>query len=120
MAFGAGDILAVPNYQNSDTYLWDILTKKRVATFAEPGSDAYAPDTVAFGPNGTLAVGGDNGDTCLWDTATRKLMTKKLIGTVTGPASQGVSTVAFGPGGILAVADLSGNTYRWHLTPHPA
>jgi WD40 repeat protein len=68
---------------------------------------------VAFGPGGTtLAVGYDNGDVYLWDTATRK-----VTGILHGPGkgTRAVASLAFGPGGTLSVGATNGDVYLWHV-----
>jgi Caspase domain/WD domain, G-beta repeat len=76
----------------------------------------YLVTSVAFGPGGTLAVGGQNaglskGAIYVWDLATGK-----VIDTLTDPGSEGVDAVAFAPGGtILAAGDFNGSTYLWDL-----
>jgi WD40 repeat protein len=71
--------------------------------------------SVAFGPGGTLATSDENGNTYLWDTATRRI-TATLPVPTTGQGVQGVTSVAFGPDGTLAVGDENGSTYLWRLT----
>ena len=69
--------------------------------------------SVAFGPGGaTMAVGYDNGDVYLWDTAAEK--TAEILH---GPAGRagGVSALTFGPGGTLAVGAAIGDIYLWHI-----
>ena len=61
-----------------------------------------------------MAVGYNNGDVHLWDTAA-----DKTIGVLhehgDGPGPGGVSALAFGPGGILAVGATIGDIYLWHI-----
>lgn len=82
---------------------------------ARPTTTLTNPDThggsvMAFSPNGsTIATADDNGNTFLWDTATRT-----RAATLTEPGSKGVMAVAFSPhGSTLATAGLNGRTYLW-------
>lgn len=73
VAFGPDSTLAVGIACPSDgacgggtsAYVWNTATKSVIATLTDPGSDS-PNNSVAFGPDGTLAVGGPNGDTYLW------------------------------------------------------
>ena len=70
--------------------------------------------SVAFGPGGTtMAVGYDNGDVYLWDTATEKV-TDILHGPAGGTG--GVSAVASGPAGTLDIGAANGDVYLWHIS----
>jgi WD40 repeat protein len=77
-----------------------------IATLTEPGQELLS--ALAFGPNGLLATGNDDGRIYLWNTTT-----KKVAATFTDPHSQGVFSMAFAPDGTLAVGDGNGNTYLW-------
>jgi eukaryotic-like serine/threonine-protein kinase len=67
--------------------------------------------SVAFGPDGTLAAGDNNGNIYTWDVTTRK-----VTATFPDPASEGVTSVAFGPDGTLAAGDANGTIYLWRIT----
>ncbi len=83
-------------------------TSSLTATLTDP--DGSSVTSVAFGPGGTtLATGGQDGSTYLWDTATRK-----ITAALTDPDRSGVTSVAFGPGGTtLATGGQDGSTYLW-------
>jgi hypothetical protein len=115
----AGATLAV-GYDNGDVSLWDTASKRTTATFTiAPPADTHLGNLgstgpqVAFGPGDTLAIGYDNGDVHLWDTATEKTA-GILPEQGDGPGTGGVNALAFGPGGTLAVGGF-GNVYLWRI-----
>jgi WD40 repeat protein len=100
------------------TYLWDVTTHKVAATLPDPGGfgSLTGVSAMAFEPTGEILATGieqgpDAGDTYLWNTATRK-----VIGTFSDPATDGIHTLAFSPDGrTLAVADNNGSIYMWNV-----
>jgi WD40 repeat protein len=98
------------------TYLWDIPAGSWITTLSSPecqGGDAE----VLFSPDGTTlaVVGASNGDSCLWNVATRRqvaVLTDPSYGS-DGPS---VTSGAFSPDGkTLAIGDSDGCTYLWDV-----
>jgi len=111
VAFGPDGTTLAARYSGGNVYLWDTATKKVTVTLT--GSDDSAGvGSVAFGPDGTLAVGDASGDVFLWDTASQQ--TTALL--TAPPGSQSVDSLAFGPGGTLAVGSTNGDVYLWDTT----
>jgi hypothetical protein len=82
-------------------------TASLIATLTLPPDNGQQSVTsLAFGPDGTLAVGAVN--TYLWNTATRT-----ITATLVDPDGNGAFSVAFGPDGTLAATDTI-RTFVWN------
>lgn len=70
-----------------------------------PGPTGHAVNSVAFGPDDTLAVGEDTPAPYLWNTTTKKYIT------LPEPNGQRVDSIASGKDGALAAGDYTGFSY---------
>jgi WD40 repeat protein len=75
-----------------------------------PDPAGKSADSIAFGPDGTLAVGDFNGTTYLWN-----ISAKAVIDRFHDQNGQGVDSVAFSSNDTLAVGDVNGSTYLWSI-----
>jgi WD40 repeat protein len=63
-----GSIIAIGDAAGGDTSVWNVKTKRRVATVNDPGGTAIL--AVAFSPDGTTLNAADaDGSTYVWDTS---------------------------------------------------
>jgi hypothetical protein len=126
LAFGPDDMLAVvysaggrgAAQSKGVTYVWNTETKSVIAILKDPDG---LPTDVAFGLNGTLAVGNDRCLTGCFGMSVAdsayvwNIATKKVITTLTDPDHYGAQLLAFAPDRTLAVGDVSGSIYLWHV-----
>ena len=102
---GTGD--AAVRYEGKAVELWDVASRKRIATLAGHGDDVYS---VAFSPDGRMLASG-SGDVRLWDVATRQ-----RVATPTEIGGRAFS-MSFSPDGtLLAIGTGSGRTVElWNV-----
>ena len=88
---------------------WDAASGKELLAFSEMGKGYYTPQCVAFTPDGTGAISGDDSRVYSWDLKTgRKLRTLKE------PPFSHVESVAVSHNGEFAAAgDIFGNVRVW-------
>jgi WD40 repeat protein len=120
LAVGTTDVVNRVNYSKNKTFLWNVATKRVIATLTSPVykinplsiNDTSGGDSLAFSPDGkTLAIPEFGGKTYLWNVATRR-----VIAILTNPVGTGVSSVAFSPDGkTLATGDQDGRIYLWNV-----
>jgi WD40 repeat protein len=88
------------------------------AKLTDPGQQGVT--SVAFSPDGTLATGDNDGNTYLWDAATRHRIATLTTVTTPGPGyvrrRGSVTSVAFSPdGSMLATGDSADYTTLWDV-----
>jgi WD40 repeat protein len=112
----SGGTVAALVGENGVIYIWDVPSRRLIATLAGAGADSGT--AMAFSPDAAmLAVAGDAA-TSVWDVAGAR-----RVATVTDPGGSaraastgGVLSVAFSPGGrMLAVGDGDGSSYLWNV-----
>jgi WD40 repeat protein len=79
VAFSPDGTMLAAGDNDDDTYIWDLATRRVVATLNDNNDnvpegggyqDAGGVESLAFGPEDTLAVGDGDGNVFLWDVAT--------------------------------------------------
>ncbi len=116
MSFSPNSKMLAADDKNGVVYLWTLHGSPGATTVSGPGSvtppGGPNVNAVAFSPRGTiLALGGNDGQTYLFDTATGS--TTRTLGT---PDNSAVTSVAFSSGGaLLAASKMDGMTYVWNL-----
>ncbi|WP_322756619.1 hypothetical protein, partial [Frankia sp. Cas3] len=104
------------------TLLWDIADRGSVDTpgqpsvLGQPFTRQHSVASVVFAPDGrTLATGGDDGTTILWDVTDRA--SAHELGKALLASSGSAASVAFAPDGrTLAVGDGDGTPHLWDVT----
>jgi WD40 repeat protein len=97
------------------TTLWDVATRRHLATLADPGSQGV--NSVAFSPSGrTLAVADNYEGANLWHVATRHLMAR-LTGT--SSSGNGAAWVAFSPNGRTLAGSDGNQIHLWVSSGFP-
>ena len=107
MAFSPdGTIVAVGGY---GVQLWDVVTRKYIASLESPADPGIVVDAVAFSHEGRiLAIGNRDGTTETWNVTTRQTVGPLLTST------SAVASIAFGPDGqTLATGNDDGTVHLW-------
>ena len=116
MSFSPNGRMLAANDRNGVVHLWRLHGGPRTMTVSGPGSVSPPGgpnvNAVAFSPRGTiLAMGGNDGQAYLFDTAT-----DSTSRTLSAPDTSGVTSVAFSSdGALLAASKMDGMTYVWNL-----
>jgi serine/threonine protein kinase len=116
-----GTMLAVGDSGIGNVYVWDVVTRRLIATLTAPSTEGFgSPPLIplhwfAFSPNSaTLAVADGTGEVRLWDTAAHAWTTTIKDGTGV------VNLVAFSPDGkTLAMSQSNSSvTNLWNIAAH--
>ena len=117
VAFSGDGRMLAANDVDGTAYVWTLPAGGGTAPVANPAAvspqpPAVASTALAFSPKGeTLALGASDGQVYLLN-----MQTGNSAGTLSAPASGGVTSVAFSPNGQqLAAGETSGVTYVWNL-----
>ena len=86
--------------------LWDIATKRNIATLEEHSGSVHS---VSFSPSGTLLASGSEREVVLWDVATRR-----NIATLEGHTGI-VNSVVFSPNGAILASRDSSTVKLWDV-----
>ena len=90
--------------------LWDVMTRKHIASLESPADRGMVVNAVAFSHDGkTLAIGNSDGTIETWNVATRKTVGPLLAST------GAVESIAFSPDGqTLATGNDDGTVHLWN------
>lgn len=115
IAFGPDDKILAAAGRDKNVYLWDIPTKRRIATL----KNEHAISQLAFSPNGKILACGDSaGKIYLWNyTTNRHLITYdasvNFVSKLTfAPDGKTIASVCGGPNGI---GYNSGTIFLWNV-----
>jgi WD40 repeat protein len=102
VAFSPDGALLAVGLISGPVQLWDVASRKLIATFPAAGSMV-----AAFSPDGTTLAVGDGSSVQLW-----RLTPRRLIASVQSGSGQRVDSVAFSPGGALVAISVQNGPTR--------
>jgi WD40 repeat protein len=116
VAFRPGGTLLATGCADGTVRLWNLATRRPVATIHATTSSVYGVHAVAFSPDGgLLATGEGDGTVRAWNPATHRPVGVPLP-TGDGPAGS-VNVLAFSPGGkLLASGGDDGTVRLWQAS----